>query len=71
MTNRLKRLRDPGKLIVDIATGQVGESEGLETEKVLRIPARKAISARPSFLTPEELSQITPRGNIGSLACMA
>jgi hypothetical protein len=58
---RLKRPRDPiqlGKLIVDIATGQVQEPEETVAEKRARSAGRKGGKARAKKLTPEERSEI-------------
>jgi hypothetical protein len=62
-TKRLKRPRDPiqlGKLIVDIATGQVQEPEPEETpiEKRARNAGRKGGKIRAKKLTPAERSEI-------------
>jgi hypothetical protein len=48
-TKRLKRPRDPiqlGKLIVDIATGQVEEAKETKTEKRARSAGKKGGPAR-------------------------
>jgi hypothetical protein len=62
MTKRLKRPRDPiqlGKLIVDIATGQVEEpKEETATEKLARKSGQKGGKARAKKLTPAERSEI-------------
>jgi hypothetical protein len=58
---RLKRPRDPiqlGKLIVDIATGQVEEPEETSAAKRARTAGRKGGSARAKKLTPQERSEI-------------
>jgi hypothetical protein len=58
---RLKRPRDPvqlGKLIVDIATGQVEEPEETPTEKRTRNAGRKGGKARAKKLTPAVRSEI-------------
>jgi hypothetical protein len=58
---RLKRPRDPiqlGKLIVDIATGQVKELEETAAEKRARSAGQKGGKARAKKLTPEERSEI-------------
>ena len=58
---RLKRPRDPiqlGKLIVDIATGQVKEPEETETAKRARSAGKKGGPARAETLTPEQRSEI-------------
>jgi hypothetical protein len=60
-TKRLPRPRDPiqlGKLIVDIATGQVQEPEESKTEKRARGAGRKGGPARAAALTPEQRSEI-------------
>jgi hypothetical protein len=59
-TRRLKRPRDPiqlGKLIVDIATGQIKEPEDGSAPKLVRA-GRKGGKARAKALTPEERSEI-------------
>jgi hypothetical protein len=60
-TRRLKRPRDPiqlGKLIVDIATGQVQEPEETPNEKLARKSGRKGGKARAKKLSPAERSEI-------------
>ena len=60
-TKRLKRPRDPiqlGKLIVDIATGQVQEQEETPNEKLARKSGRKGGKARAKKLSPAERSEI-------------
>ena len=60
-TKRLPRPRDPiqlGKLIVDIATGQVQEPEETPTEKRARVTGQKGGKARAKKLTPAERSEI-------------
>jgi hypothetical protein len=60
-TKRPKRPRDPiqlGKLIVDIATGQVQEPEETPIEKRARNAGRKGGKARAKKLTPAERSEI-------------
>jgi hypothetical protein len=60
-TRRLKRPRDPiqlGKLIVDIATGQVKEPEETKSEKRARDAGKKGGPARSASLTPEQRSEI-------------
>jgi hypothetical protein len=60
-TKRLKRPRDPiqlGKLIVDIATGQIREPEETPAEKRARKAGRKGGAARAKKLTPAERSEI-------------
>jgi hypothetical protein len=60
-TKRLKRPRDPiqlGKLIVDIATGQVEEPEETAPAKRARVAGRKGGPARSAALTPEQRSEI-------------
>jgi hypothetical protein len=60
-TKRLKRPRDPiqlGKLIVDIATGQVEEPEEAPPVKRARTAGRKGGPARSAALTPEQRSEI-------------
>jgi hypothetical protein len=69
-TKRLKRPRDPiqlGKLIVDIATGQVADEEKPDTGKSAAAVARgkKGGSARARALSPEE------RVDIASVAAQA
>ena len=61
MTKRLKRPRDPiqlGKLIVDIATGQVEEPEECQTAERARGAGKKGGPARAATLTPEQRSEI-------------
>ena len=58
---RLPRPRDPiqlGKLIVDIATGQVQEPEETSTERRARGAGKKGGPARAVSLTPEQRSEI-------------
>jgi len=58
---RLKRPRDPiqlGKLIVDIATGQVEESRETRPTERARSAGRKGGPARATALTPEQRSEI-------------
>jgi hypothetical protein len=60
-TKRLKRPRDPiqlGKLIVDIATGQVEEPEETPVAKRARAAGRMSGPARAKKLTPQERSEI-------------
>jgi hypothetical protein len=60
-TKRLKRPRDPiqlGKLIVDIATGQVTESEETPAETRARKAGKKGGTARAKKLTPAERSEM-------------
>jgi hypothetical protein len=60
-TRRLKRPRDPiqlGKLIVDIATGQVEEPEETEVERRARGAGKKGGPARAASLTAEQRSEI-------------
>lgn len=60
-TKRLKRPRDPiqlGKLIVDIATGQVEEPEETPAEKRARDASSKGGKTRAKKLTPAERSEI-------------
>jgi hypothetical protein len=60
-TRRLKRPRDPiqlGKLIVDIATGQIEEPEDTPAEKRARNAGRKGGKTRAKKLTPAERSEI-------------
>lgn len=60
-TKRLPRPRDPiqlGKLIVDIATGQVEEPEETPAEKRARMAGKKGGKARAKKLTPAERSEI-------------
>jgi hypothetical protein len=60
-TRRLKRPRDPiqlGKLIVDIATGQVQEPEETKTTKRAQAAGKKGGPARAASLTPEERAEI-------------
>jgi hypothetical protein len=60
-TKRLPRPRDPiqlGKLIVDIATGQVQELEETPAEKRARGAGKKGGPARAASLTPEQRSEI-------------
>jgi hypothetical protein len=59
---RLKRPRDPiqlGKLIVDIATGQVEDKESLAGKSATAVArGRKGGPARALGLSPEERSEI-------------
>jgi hypothetical protein len=59
---RLKRPRDPiqlGKLIVDIATGQVQDEQGLDARGKAAIErGRRGGPARARALTPEQRSEI-------------
>jgi hypothetical protein len=60
-TKRLKRPRDPiqlGKLIGDIATGQVQEPEETPAKKRARDAGRKGGKTRAKKLTPSERSEI-------------
>jgi hypothetical protein len=60
-TKRLKRPRDPlqlGKLIGDIATGQIEEPEESKTEERARGAGKKGGAARAATLTPEQRSEI-------------
>ena len=60
-TKRLPRPRDPiqlGKLIVDIATGQVEEPEETKTEQRARGAGKKGGPARAASLSPEQRSEI-------------
>jgi hypothetical protein len=61
-TRRLKRPRDPiqlGKLIVDIATGQVEDYlDETASAKRARIAGTKGGPARAKKLTPQERSEI-------------
>jgi hypothetical protein len=60
-TKRLKRPRDPiqlGKLIVDIATGQVTEPEETPVEARARKAGKRGGTARAKKLTPAERSEI-------------
>ncbi len=60
-TKRLPRPRDPiqlGKLIVDIATGQVEEPEETNTAKRARGAGVKGGPARAAALTQEQRSEI-------------
>ena len=61
-TKRLKRPRDPiqlGKLIVDIATGQVQEEQELDAKgKAAVARGRRGGPARAQALTPEQRSEI-------------
>jgi len=60
-TKRLKRPRDPiqlGKLIVEIATGQVEEPEDTAAAKRARSAGKKGGPARAVSLTPEQRSEI-------------
>jgi hypothetical protein len=60
-TRRLKRPRDPiqlGKLIVDIATGQIQEPEETPAAKRARKAGHKGGAARAKKLTPAERSEI-------------
>ena len=58
---RVKRPRDPiqlGKLIVDIATGQVEEPEETKTVRRARGAGKKGGQARAKSLTQEQRSEI-------------
>ena len=58
---RLKRPRDPiqlGKLIVDIATGQVEEPEETKAATRARDAGKRGGPARSAALTPEQRSEI-------------
>jgi hypothetical protein len=60
-TKRLKRPRDPiqlGKLIGDIATGQVEEAQETAAEKKARKTGQKGGRLRAKKLTPAERSEI-------------
>jgi hypothetical protein len=60
-TKRLKRPRDPiqlGKLIVDIATGQVTEPEETPAETRARKAGKRGGMVRAKKLTPAERSEI-------------
>jgi len=60
-TKRLKRPRDPiqlGKLIVDIATGQIQEPEETAAERKARKAGQKGGKVRAEKLTPAERSDI-------------
>jgi hypothetical protein len=60
-TKRLKRPRDPiqlGKLIVDIATGQLQEPEETSAEKRARNAGQKGGKTRAKKLTPAQRSEI-------------
>jgi hypothetical protein len=60
-TKRLKRPRDPiqlGKLIGDIATGQVTEPEETPAEKRARKAGKRGGTTRAKKLTPAERSEI-------------
>jgi hypothetical protein len=60
-TKRLRRPRDPiqlGRLIVDIATGQVEEREETKVENRARGAGKKGGPARAASLTPEQRSEI-------------
>ena len=60
-TKRLPRPRDPiqlGKLIVDIATGQVEEPQETKTVKRAQTAGKKGGPARAAALTPEQRSEI-------------
>jgi hypothetical protein len=61
MPKRLHRPRDPiqlGKLIVDIATGQVAEPKETPPSERARSAGRKGGPARAAALTPEQRSKI-------------
>ena len=69
-TRRLKRPRDPiqlGKLIVDIATGQVQEPKETPTEKRARNAGRKGGKTRAKKLSPAERSEIASLAAFGTL----
>jgi hypothetical protein len=60
-TKRLPRPRDPiqlGKLIVDIATGQVHEPEETPAEKRARVTGQKGGKARARKLASAKRSEI-------------
>jgi hypothetical protein len=61
-TRRLKRPRDPiqlGKLIVDIATGQLEDKEDLgEKNEAAVARGRRGGPARAQALTPEQRAEI-------------
>jgi hypothetical protein len=60
-TRRLKRPRDPiqlGKLIVDIAAGQIEEPEETKAAKRAQRAGKKGGPARSAALTPEQRSEI-------------
>src|SRR4051794_34986864 len=64
-TKRLPRPRDPiqlGKLIVDIATGQVQEPEETPAEERARESGKKGGQVRFRRLTPEERRAIAQKG---------
>jgi hypothetical protein len=64
-TTRKKRPRDPvqlGKLIVQIATGQVEDREDDGKSAAAVELGRKGGAARAARLTPEERSEIARRG---------
>jgi hypothetical protein len=63
-TRRLKRPRDPiqlGKLIVDIATGQVEDQVDDGRDSAAAALGRKGGKARAEKLSPEERSNIARR----------
>lgn len=62
---RKKRPRDPvqlGKLIVEIATGQVEDREDDGKNAAAAELGRKGGAARAASLTPEQRSEIASRG---------
>jgi hypothetical protein len=64
-TTRKKRPRDPvqlGKLIVDIATGQVEDVEDDGKDAAAAEMGRKGGAARAAKLTPQERSEIARKG---------
>jgi hypothetical protein len=61
MAKRLKRPRDPiqlGKLIVDIATGQISEEQETPRANIARKAGLSGGRARANTLTPEQRSEI-------------
>jgi hypothetical protein len=60
-TRRLKRPRDPiqlGKLIVDIATGQVEDRESTQIDSHAAALGKKGGTARAAALSPERRAEI-------------
>lgn len=63
---RKKRPRDPvqlGKLIVEIATGQVADAEDTPRAHQARVAGTKGGPARAVKLTPEQRSEIARLGS--------
>ena len=61
---RLKRPRDPiqlGKLIVDIATGQVEDRESTQADSHAAAMGKKGGAARAAALSPERRAEIAKK----------